>query len=96
MKGGVNSSFIDFNFALGMTLNCSGYDVKFVCCVLGMTLNSSVLVRGATVELRPQMRFVNEVVSDGRGIVGMACMGLYSNYSCFIECDRHYYYHYQF
>ena len=34
-----------------------GYDVKLIRCVLGMTLNSSVVVQGMTVKLRPCLRF---------------------------------------
>ena len=36
---------------------CPGYDVKLIRCVLGMTINSSVVVQGMTVKLRPCLRF---------------------------------------
>ena len=36
---------------------CPGNDAKLIRCVLGMTLNSSVVVQGMTVKLRPCLRF---------------------------------------
>ena len=36
---------------------CPGNDAKLIRCVLGTTLNSSVVVQGMTVELRPCLRF---------------------------------------
>ena len=35
----------------------TGNDAKLIRCVLGMTLNSSVVVQGMTVKLRPCLRF---------------------------------------
>ena len=36
---------------------CPGNDAKLIRCVLGTTLNSSVVVQGMTVKLRPCLRF---------------------------------------
>ena len=36
---------------------CPGNDAKLIRCVLGMTLNSSVVVQGMTVKLRPCLPF---------------------------------------
>ena len=53
---------IIFPFVLGMTLchendACPGNDAKLVRCVMGSTLNSSVVVQGMTVQLRSCLRF---------------------------------------
>ena len=53
------SFFLQFVFSI-ITLEDQirpGNDAKLIRCVLGMTLNSSVVVQGMTVELRPCLRF---------------------------------------
>ena len=60
-----------------------------VCCVLGMTLNSSVIVQGTTVKLAIER--VDEAVSGekppaGKGVDSMACtLNLYLMH--FVRCN---------
>ena len=54
--GGTLVSFRMNETVLGMTL-CPGNDAELIRCVLGTTLNSSVVVQGMTVKLRPCLRF---------------------------------------
>ena len=44
--------------------------IKLIHCILGMTLNSTIVVQGMTVKLRPGLRFerVDETVSDGKNL----------------------------
>ena len=44
-------------FLLIIQLFYPGNDAKLIRCVLGMTLNSSLVVQGMTVKLRPCLRF---------------------------------------
>ena len=37
--------------------SCPGHGVKLIGCILGMTLNSHVVVQGTMVKLRPCLRF---------------------------------------
>ena len=58
--------------------HCPGNDAKLIRCVLGMTLNSSVVVQGMTVKLRPCLHFlacgwgsVRWKALAGKGVVGL-------------------------
>ena len=59
---------------------CPGNDAKLIRCVLGMTLNSSVVVQGMTVKLWPCLRFrrVDEAVSGGKPPAGKGVVGMLS------------------
>ena len=53
--------WVDANYFLQFINHlCPGNDVKLICClicVLGMTLNSSVVVQGMTIKLWPSLHF---------------------------------------
>ena len=57
-----------------------GNDAKLIRCVLGMTLNSSVVVQGMTVKLWPCLRFraCGWAVSGGKPSAGKGVVGLLS------------------
>ena len=65
----------------------SGIDIKLIHCVLGMTLNSSIVVQGMTVKLRPCFERVDEAVSGGKHPAGKGVDSLLSwNGSHFWVC----------